>query len=149
MSIDEAAQLILQAGAMGNGGEIFILKMGEPVQIDNMARDLIRLAGKEPDTEIEIKYTGLREGEKLYEELITVGEGILDTRHKKIMVLQGDSARSCAQLQQHIEQLAIDCRAHEALAIKTTLQFIVPEYIPDMTFTSMTGEGPSLGKIKN
>ncbi|GKT28962.1 polysaccharide biosynthesis protein, partial [Aduncisulcus paluster] len=89
MSISEAAQLILQAGVMAEGGEIFILEMGEPVKIADMARDLIRLSGKEPDKDIEIVFTGLREGEKLYEELITEGEGIIRTEHDKIMVLKG------------------------------------------------------------
>jgi FlaA1/EpsC-like NDP-sugar epimerase len=107
--------------------------MGEPVKIDNMARDLIKLAGKEPDTEIKIKYTGLREGEKLHEELITVGEGILDTRHKKIMVLRGDNYESCSHLEQVLEKLSADSRAHSPLAIKTTLQYILPEYTPDLT----------------
>jgi len=88
MSVPEAAQLILQAGAIGTGGEIFILKMGTPVRIADMARDLIRLSGFEPDTEIEIKEIGLRPGEKLYEELITEGEGIQETEHEEIMVLK-------------------------------------------------------------
>lgn len=133
MSIDEASQLILQAGSMGSGGEIFILKMGEPVKIDVMARDLIRLAGKEPETEIEIQYTGLRAGEKLYEELITVGEGIVDTPHKKIMVLQGDSLYSCSMLQKYLDEFTVFCREHDGVAIKSKLHSIIPEYTPDMT----------------
>jgi FlaA1/EpsC-like NDP-sugar epimerase len=88
MTIPEAAQMIMQAGAMGEGGEIFILRMGTPVKIADMARDLIRLSGKEPDRDIRIVFTGLRDGEKLYEELITVGEGIVPTGHEKIMVLR-------------------------------------------------------------
>ena len=71
---------------VGEGGEIFILRMGTPVKIADMARDLIHLSGKEPDVDIKIVYTGLREGEKLYEELITVGEDILPTSHEKVMV---------------------------------------------------------------
>ena len=90
MTIPEAAQLILQAGAMGQGGEIFILKMGTPVKIVDMARDLIRLSGREPDKDVKITFIGLRDGEKLYEELITVGEGIVPTKHEKIMVLRTD-----------------------------------------------------------
>jgi len=76
---------------MGEGSEIFILEMGTPVKIVDMARDLIRLSGKEPDTDIEIKFIGLRPGEKLYEELITEGEGIVKTGHEKILVLQDES----------------------------------------------------------
>ena len=85
MIIPEACQLILQAGAMGKGGEIFILDMGTSIKIDDMARDLIRLSGFEPDVDIKIEYVGLRPGEKLYEELITQGENIVPTHHEKIM----------------------------------------------------------------
>ena len=88
MTIPEAAQLILQAGGLGEGGEIFILEMGTPVKIAKMAEELVRLSGKEPGKDVEIIFTGLREGEKLYEELITQGEGIVSTKHEKIMVLR-------------------------------------------------------------
>ena len=77
MTIPESCQLILQAGAMGHGGEIFILDMGTSIKIADMARDLIRLSGFEPDVDIKIEYVGLRPGEKLYEELITDGEGCI------------------------------------------------------------------------
>lgn len=129
MSIEEAAQLILQAAAMGKGGEIFILKMGTPVRIAQMARDLIRLCGKEPDTEIEIKYTGLRPGEKLYEELITEGEGIVSTEHEKIMVLKGNG---CAldELRDPLNRLKACAKEHDAENIKAVLKEIIPEYTP-------------------
>jgi len=97
MTIPEASRLILQAGAIGNGGEIFILKMGTPIRIADMARDLIRLSGFEPDTEIEIKEIGLRPGEKLIEELITEGEGIQETEHEEIMVLRPDCGMRSAE----------------------------------------------------
>ena len=97
MTIPEASQLIFQAGAIGNGGEIFILKMGTPIRIADMARDLIRLSGFEPDKEIEIKEIGLRPGEKLFEELITEGEGIQETEHDEIMVLRAQSTEGIAQ----------------------------------------------------
>lgn len=87
MTIPEASKLILQAGAIGEGGEIFVLKMGTPVRIMQMAEDLIRLSGKEPYTDIGVVIVGLREGEKIYEELITDDEGVVNTVHKKIMVL--------------------------------------------------------------
>jgi FlaA1/EpsC-like NDP-sugar epimerase len=88
MTIPEAVQLIMQAGAMGRGGEIFILDMGEPVRIVDLARDMISLSGLEPERDIKIVFTGLRPGEKLYEELLTEGEEIKSTLHKKIKVIE-------------------------------------------------------------
>ena len=90
MTIPEACRLILQAGAIGSGEEIFILKMGIPIRIADMARDIIRLSGYKPDEDIEIKYIGLRPGEKLFEELITEGEGIQETEHEHIVVLKSE-----------------------------------------------------------
>lgn len=84
MTIPEAAQLVLQAGAMAAGGEVFVLDMGEPVKIVDMVRDLIILSGRVPGEDIEIKFTGLRPGEKLFEELLTAEEGTVATRHEKI-----------------------------------------------------------------
>jgi len=127
MSIEEASQLILQAAAMGEGGEIFILEMGTPVRIAQMARDLIRLCGKEPDTEIEITYTGLRPGEKLFEELITEGEGVVHTEHEKIMVLRGDGI-SLQELEGPLMRLKEYARQHDAAGIKNVLHEVVPEY---------------------
>ncbi len=129
MSIEEAAKLTLQAGAMGQGGEIFILKMGEPIKIDQLARDLIQLSGREPDTEIEIKYTGLRPGEKLYEELITKSEGIENTNHDKIMVLYGNGITYTA-LNQHIQPLLESAQKHDDQEIKLALKKLIPEYTP-------------------
>ncbi len=86
MTIPEAVQLVLQAAALGSGGEIFVLDMGEPVRIADLARDLIRLTGLEPDRDIEIRYTGLRPGEKLFEELFGADEAYRQTRHEKIFV---------------------------------------------------------------
>jgi len=132
MLVEEASQLILQAGSMGEGGEIFILKMGEPIKISNMARDLIKLAGKEPDTEIEIQYTQLRAGEKLYEELITVGEGIIDTNHEKILVLRGNHYVRCSHLFGYLEKFADDSGNYCGQTIKKTLHHVIPEYTPDV-----------------
>ncbi|WP_094603875.1 UDP-N-acetyl-alpha-D-glucosamine C6 dehydratase [Sporomusa silvacetica DSM 10669] len=86
MTIPEATQLVLQAGSMAQGGEVFVLDMGEPVKIVDMARDLIELSGLVPGKDVEIKYTGLRPGEKLFEELLTAEEGTSSTRHEKIYV---------------------------------------------------------------
>lgn len=138
MTIPEAAQMIMQAGAMGEGGEIFILRMGTPVRIADMAKDLIRLSGKEPDRDIKIVFTGLREGEKLYEELITVGEGIVPTGHEKIMVLRSDGlfngSNDRVRLREWLDtELRLLCDIalrHDSQAIKKKLQEIVPEYTP-------------------
>jgi len=130
MTIPEACQLILQAGAMGRGGEIFLLDMGTPIKIDDMARDLIRLSGFEPDVDIKIEYIGLRPGEKLYEELITEGEGIVPTSHEKIMVLKG---RTCDQtsLNGKIDKLRSLAHQQDAEGIRSLLQEIIPEYHPN------------------
>jgi len=130
MSIPEAAQLILQAGAMGEGREIFILKMGEPVRIADLAREVIKFHGLEPDTDIEIVFTGLRPGEKLYEELITEGEGIVPTRHEKIMVLQANECDNSDILSAQLDELLRVADTFDIPAIKAKLHEIVPEYTP-------------------
>lgn len=131
MTIPEAAQLIVQAGALGRGGEIFILKMGQPVRIADLARDLIVLSGKSTD-DIEIRFTGLRPGEKLYEELITAGEGIVETGHEQIMVLEA--------VQEHIDrqrmhdlltELHSHARDFNRQGILKTLSALVPEFRAD------------------
>ncbi len=131
MTIPEACQLILQAGALGNGKgvEIFLFDMGTPIRIADMAKDLIRLSGFEPGVDMEIKYVGLRPGEKLYEELITEGEGIVPTSHKKIMVLQGKNP-GYEILIKHIHDLAQLSKQQDAQKIKEKLKEIVPEYHP-------------------
>jgi FlaA1/EpsC-like NDP-sugar epimerase len=131
MTIPEACQLILQAGAMGEGGEIFVLDMGTPVRIVDMARDLIRLSGFEPDVDIKITFIGLRPGEKLYEELITEGEGIVPTTHEKIMVLRGKTCDS-ARLNGAIETLAVLAQEQEEAGIRAKLAEIVDDYRPAM-----------------
>src|SRR5690554_674380 len=86
MTIPEAVSLVIQAGAMGEKGEIFVLDMKEPVRIVDLACDLIRLSGLEPEKDIKIQYCGVRPGEKLYEELLTTEEGITTTKHERIYV---------------------------------------------------------------
>jgi len=90
MTIPEAVQLVIQAGAMATGGEIFVLDMGEPVKIVDLAEDLIRFSGFEPYKDIDIEYTGIRPGEKLFEELLTAEEGTTATKHKRIYVAKAN-----------------------------------------------------------
>jgi len=129
MTIPESCKLILQAGALGEGGEIFILDMGTPIKIVDMARDLIRRSGFKPDVDIEIKFTGLRPGEKLHEELITEGEGIVRTPYEKIFVLKGDTC-DLNWLSQKIEELVKLANEQDASGIKSKLKEIIPEYQP-------------------
>jgi FlaA1/EpsC-like NDP-sugar epimerase len=129
MTIPESCKLILQAGALGEGGEIFILDMGTPIKIVDMARDLIRRSGFRPDVDIEIKFTGLRPGEKMHEELITEGEGIVRTPYEKIFVLKGGPC-NLHWLNQKIGELVKLAHAQDASGIKSKLKEIVPEYQP-------------------
>ena len=141
MTIPEASKLILQAGAIGNGGEIFVLQMGTPVRIMQMAEDLIRLSGKEPYEEIDIVITGLREGEKIYEELITDDEDVTTTNHDKIMVLRPSQNGKGhygpnifeKELADKVAQLTEAAHSCDAEKIKVILKEIVPEYVPHGT----------------
>ena len=127
MLIPEACQLILQAGAMGNGGETFILEMGDPVSIDAMARDLIRFSGLEPDVDIQIEYTGLRPGEKLYEELMTDKESVIPTNHDKILVLN-TSCTNMKVLNGKLDTLKKMASQHNGRGVRIIMKKMVPEY---------------------
>ena len=105
MLTSEAVLLVLQAGAMGRGGEVFVLDMGKPVLILDLARDLIRFYGYEPDQDIAIVYTGVRPGEKLYEELLTAEEGTEATTHEKIFVANMNAGLSSMELSRFLEDL--------------------------------------------
>jgi FlaA1/EpsC-like NDP-sugar epimerase len=130
MTVPEACQLILQAGALcSEQVEVFVLEMGQPIKISDMARDLIRLSGFEPDVDVKIEFIGLRPGEKLYEELITEGEGIVPTSHKKIMTLRGEVC-SLTQINGKIDKLTRMAVEQDAEKIKTTLKEIVADYQP-------------------
>ena len=130
MLIPEACQLILQAGAMGKGGETFLLEMGEPVKIDSMARDLIRFSGFEPDEDIKIEYTGLRPGEKLYEELMTDQEDVVTTEHKKIMVLNTNCLNLTA-LNGNLSKLREMAEKRDGDGIRFLMKAMIPEYNPN------------------
>ena len=130
MSIPEAAQLILQAGSIGHGGEIFVLDMGEPVLIKDIAVELIKLSGFTPDVDIPIDYIGLRPGEKMFEELITKGENITDSPHEKIMILKNEVKHGWNQTLAESEEVVNDSKSYNSDVIKKSLIKIVPEYNP-------------------
>lgn len=132
MTIPEASRLILQAGAFGQGGEIFLLKMGTPIRILDMARDIIQLSGFTPDEDIQIQIVGLRPGEKLHEELITEGEGILETEHDEILVLNSTNGVSVRNLRRQVQFLVALAKRADGEGIKLALQQIVPEYQPQL-----------------
>lgn len=127
MTIPEAAQLILQAGAMGQGGEIYVLDMGEPVRIAYLAEQLILLSGKKPAEDIEIVYTGLRPGEKLYEELFHESEKLAGTRHPKIL-LSTSRITDFAELERSLDRLADACADPDPNVIYRLLCDLVPEH---------------------
>jgi FlaA1/EpsC-like NDP-sugar epimerase len=128
MSIPEAAQLVLQAGLMGNGGEIFVLEMGEPVRIVDLARDMIRLSGFSEE-DIGIQFTGLRPGEKLYEELLSDRESTLPTPHPKLRIAKAGEAPSESWLAE-IETWLLQPRSASDDEVKRELGRRVPEYQP-------------------
>lgn len=129
MTIPEACQLVLQAGAMAKGGEIFILDMGEPVKIMDLAKDLIRLSGFEPEVDIPITITGLRPGEKLYEELLVNKDKVDTTYHHKIyvekpLIYDFDKINDTLKKLEQVIDYADEC------TIKKLLTEIVPNYKP-------------------
>ena len=128
MTIPEAAQLVLQASTMGHGGEIFVLDMGEPVRIVDLARNLILLSGLRPDEDIRIEYTGVRPGEKLSEELAHLDEETLDTYHPKIKIFaNGHTGQGVLE---KIEQLRYFCTARDTAGLVLQLKDLVPDYNP-------------------
>ena len=135
MSIPEAAQLVIQAGAMASGGEVFVLDMGTPVKIDDLARTMVRLSGLEvrdennPDGDIAIEYIGLRRGEKLYEELL-IGENTTGTSHPRIFKNSEPCARLCRARRGARTSRRRDPAAWTRLSCKTMLRATVEGYMP-------------------
>ncbi len=134
MSIPEASQLILQAGSIGNGGEVFILDMGEPIKIIDIANELIRLSGFEPELDIPIKFTGTRPGEKKIEELSLNIEQIDKTKHKKIFVLNNFdiNEKNISEVILGINKLKNNISGKTANQVRSILSSILPEYKPDI-----------------
>ena len=129
MTIPEAVGLVLQSAVMGNGGEIFVLDMGRPVKIVDLARQLIQLSGLEPDEDIEIRFTGLRPGEKLFEELSHSAENHESTSHPKVMRFLSQ-ARPLSEVQAAFETLAGQLHSLERNQLKLRIKELVPEYQP-------------------
>lgn len=127
MTIPEACQLVLEAGSMGNGGEIYIFDMGKPVKIIDLARKMIKLAGFIPEKDIKIKIVGLRPGEKLYEELLNDTAKNLPTHHEKIMIAQ-EICDDYDVISNGIDQLIIDAKNNSNEQIVSKMKTIIPEY---------------------
>jgi FlaA1/EpsC-like NDP-sugar epimerase len=138
MTIPEATQLVLQAGSMGTGSEILLLDMGEPVRIVDLAEELIRLSGLTPYEDIDIIFTGLRPGEKLFEELLIDGEGVLPTAHRKIKVLAPVHI-DIQPVKVELDVLFDAARSNRVDDLMTSLNRLVPEFKPTYSFQ---GEAP-------
>ena len=129
MTIPEAVLLVMQAGSLGKGGEVFVLDMGEPVKILDMAKELIRLHGLEPYRDIPITITGLRPGEKLFEELLNAEEGVIETEHEEIFKAICSRKLSSSMLEKRIDQLFNLLETDNKDAVRTLLKSIVPTYV--------------------
>ncbi|HRP09227.1 MAG TPA: polysaccharide biosynthesis protein, partial [Gemmatimonadales bacterium] len=134
MTIPEAVQLVLQASVLGQGGEIFALDMGRPVRISDLADDLIRLSGLEPGRDIEIVYTGLRPGEKMYEEVFFDGEGITPTSHPKILHTATTSTPGGLVSLVRLMEVRANAGA-DADELRSYLMTLVPDYVPQLADT--------------
>ncbi len=130
MIVAEACLLVLQAAALARGGEVFVLDMGEPVRIVDLAREMIRLSGLEPEIDIPISYTGVRPGEKLFEEYLTAEEGVDATRHQKIFVARITHDLGGDALGSRLEDLELACDAQDVGRVRTLLAGIVTTYRP-------------------
>ncbi len=129
MTTREAVQLVLQASTMGKGSEVFVLDMGEPVPIVELARNMIRLAGKEPGVDVEIRFVGVRPGEKLFEEVLLDGENILPTYHEKIRIFCGPR-KSHIMIENWLVELEALVAAEDDAGVLSHLVELVPEYQP-------------------
>lgn len=140
MTIPEAVQLVLQAGALGRGGEVFLLDMGEPIRIVDIATDLIRLSGLAVGSDIEIKFTGMRPGEKLYEEMFFSAENVLRTEHPK--VLRARNGILPEGVMKRIEALVAAAEAeHPDDELKQALRSLVPDFHPHPTTAASSSDG--------
>jgi len=130
MTLPEAVLLILQAGAIGTGGEVFVLDMGEPIKIIDLAEEMIRLSGFEPDKDIPIVFTGIRPGEKLFEEILTAEEGTQATKYRKIFTAKMNLCMKEGELLQYIDKLKKLAVTGDKVEILKNLKMLVPTYKP-------------------
>lgn len=130
MSIQEAVELVLQAGAMGKGGEIFTFNMGEAIKIKEMAETMIRLAGHEPGVDIGLVYAGLRPGEKMHEELLNSGEFYINSEHPDIMIAKGKEY-CYKEVSQIIDEVVAFSREEDEFNMIRKIRELVPDFIPD------------------
>jgi FlaA1/EpsC-like NDP-sugar epimerase len=137
MTIPEAAQLVLQAGGLGGKGTVYVLDMGEPIRIVDLARDLIRLAGLEPERDIPIIFTGLRPGEKLFEELLTAEDGVVDSPHLKIFVARINGVPE--DFEDLLEDLLQAARSRDGARIREAFRRLVPTYKPYVPGKTIVG----------
>ena len=147
MSIPEAVQLVLQAAVLGRGGEVFMLDMGKPVKIVDLARDLIELSGLEVGRDIDIIFTGIRPGEKLFEELFIAGEQYHPTEHKKIFIASNTGTQPPDHTAETFARLEAAALKNNTGAIFQTLQKLVPEFTPDNNATTIP-KSPASGIIE-
>jgi FlaA1/EpsC-like NDP-sugar epimerase len=145
MTIPEACQLVLQAAVMGEGGQICVLDMGEPVKIVDLARNLILLSGLRPDDDIKIEFSGMRPGEKLYEELSSLTEDTAPTAHEKIRIFTGNGMPD-GDMMTWIGSLREICQARETGRLVVALKEIVLDYSPSTHLLKRVIETRSSGR---
>ena len=148
MTIPEACQLVLEAGAMGKGGEIFVFDMGEPVKIMDLAIKMIKLAGYQPNKHIKVKITGLRPGEKLYEELLNDECKTLPTHHKKIMIGQ-DVVRNYEMVEEKITKIIKSATKLKKDKVVMKLKDLIPEFKSNNSDYERLDRTPTLKKNIN
>jgi FlaA1/EpsC-like NDP-sugar epimerase len=130
MTIPEAAQLVLQAFSIGKGGEVFVLEMGEPVKIADLAKNLILLSGLQPERDIEIQFTGLRPGEKMFEELNLQDEHLIPTSHAKIRSYVGNHNPDAMQIKASLQHLQAIVEGQDVANLVLLLKELIPDYNP-------------------
>lgn len=142
MTIPEAVQLVIQAGAIAQGGEIFVLDMGRAVKIDDLARDLISLSGLQPETDIDIVYTGIRPGEKLYEELFTGREEMAATRHQRIFISRKELDQGYKEINEYIKSI----KAKDALD-RNQVYALVHQLVPEFQGEALAEENTTRSSV--